>query len=206
VRLHAATRVLRNVLESAAAAAALALVLTGCSGTEPAPPSAGPATSSASPSPGGPAPASSHGPATSSPAPTSSPRPPAASSAPDGPSASLDDGTHYVVIDEADAAGNLVVDKVDYRKAACDARPDAFASYRQAFEECFSNVNPLRRTVRLTPDADLLVYLEGDPPQRPAVATLPQFTSRESGRYRVWQLQVRGGRVTAVQDFPVTGS
>jgi hypothetical protein len=124
------------------------------------------------------------------------------------PVTSTPDGVLYALITAASDA-SLTYDKLDYRKTACDAlTPQQPVPVPTAFAACFSNVNPLTRTVALSPSATVLVLREGDPPVEVDADALMAFLASPQNTfppaYSSFRITVAGGKATKVEQFGVS--
>lgn len=215
----------RTASRAVAASALLAVALTGCGGDEPDAPSqaAGPAdraqvsttavptsavpTSAVPATPTSPTtPTTPTTPATT--APGASPTSAAAATPTAAPAGGTPDGTLVGVVRSADATG-VTYDKVDERPASCAAiAPKQPVPFEEGFAACFSNVNPLLRTVPLAPGAVVRVLQEGDGPRTIPAAGLGAFlTSSDNTHppaYTVFRIRVSGGRATALEQVGVS--
>ena len=134
-------------LRSAASVAVCLSVLAACS-TEPQDPPVAASTAPSSPPP-----------VVASPAPAAeSARP--SSSAPDrGASVKEPDGISYALLTAVGADLVIRYDKVDYLQSACAGRTDEeFGDSEATLRVCFSNVNPLVRSITASPALVLGVY------------------------------------------------
>ena len=124
------------------------------------------------------------------------------------PSASTPDGVTYGLITRASDT-SLTYDKIDYDRKACDAlAPKQPVPVAVGFAACFSNVNPLTRTVPMSAKVEILAIREGDPPVGLAPDELEVFLQSPSNtappRYSSFAITVAAGKVTRIEQFGVS--
>lgn len=147
---------------------------------------------------GGPSPAPSVTPTRATPSPTRQAT----------PSPSTPDGVTYGLIKHASDT-SLTYDKIDYDKRACDAlAPKQPVLVAVGFAACFSNVNPLTRTVPMSPKVEILAIREGDPPVGLAPDELEVFLHSPSNtappQYSSFAITVAAGAVIRIEQFGVS--
>lgn len=112
------------------------------------------------------------------------------------------DGVTYARLTEARGL-SVTYNKVDYLKAACDARtdPNDIVPVEPAERICFRDANPRLRTLPLSPAARITEVYESGEEHR---ITPGELARRMPGS--VWRMRISGGRIVDMIMFVVHGS
>lgn len=129
--------------------------------------------------------------------------PTAGGSSPSATSAEVADGVVVALIQASDGAA-VTWDQLEARGGACGTTQSEARTYQESFEACYANADPALRTAPLDRSAQVVVRPGNGPERTVGAGRLPEEVSEDAAndvprRYRVWRLEVSGGRVVRVE-------